>query len=131
MLNDGAGYFTDAPPGWLPFDDRDDFAIQVLDVDLDGDVDIISPSSTVSRGGVGDYLVLLNDGRARFSTAPAGSVLPAGTDGNGFDIEVADFNSDGAADLFLCNRASDARSAGAAAASGGVQRLLFGRLRER
>jgi hypothetical protein len=130
LLNDGAGYFTDAPLGWLPFDDRDDFAIQVLDVDLDSDVDIISPS-TVFRGGVGDYLVLLNDGRARFSTALAGSVLPAGANGNGFDIEVADFNADGAADLFLCNRASESRSAAAAAASGGVQRLLFGRPRER
>jgi hypothetical protein len=130
LLNDGAGYFTDAPAGWLPFDDRDDFAIQVLDVDLDGDVDIISPS-TVFRGGVGDYLVLLNDGRARFSTAPAGSVLPVGANGNGFDIEVADFDVDGVADLFLCNRASDSRSTAAAAASGGVQRLLFRRPRER
>jgi hypothetical protein len=58
-------------------------------------------------------------------------VLPAGANGNGFDIEVADFNADGAADLFLCNRASESRSAAAAAASGGVQRLLFGRRRER
>jgi FG-GAP-like repeat len=126
LLNDGAGYFTDAAPGRLPFDDRDDFAIAALDVDRDGDVDIISPS-TVFRGGVGDYQVLLNDGRARFSTAPAGTVLPAGANGNGFDIEVADFNADGAADLFLCNRASDSRDASAAAASGGVQRLLFGK----
>ena len=130
LLNNGAGYFTDAAPGWLPFDDRDDFAIAVLDVDIDGDVDIISPS-TVFRGSVGDYQVLLNDGRARFSTAPAGTVLPAGANGNGFDIEVADFNADGAADLFLCNRASDARSVSAAAATGGVQRLLFRRPRGR
>jgi hypothetical protein len=49
--------------------------------------------------------------------------MPAAADGNGFDIEVADFDADGLADLFFCNRASIADSA---AASGGLQRLLLG-----
>jgi len=45
-----------------------------------------------------------------------------GVDGNGFDVEVADFDGDGVADLFLCNRASTRQPA----ISGGVQRLLLG-----
>jgi hypothetical protein len=48
-------------------------------------------------------------------------VLPASADGNGFDVEVADFDSDGQKDLFLCNRASLRNDA---QGSGGVQRLL-------
>jgi hypothetical protein len=67
--------------------------------------------------------VLLNDGAARFTAAAADSMLPSTATGNGFDVEVADFDGDGRADLFLCNRAST----GNAAASGGVQRLLLRR----
>jgi hypothetical protein len=66
--------------------------------------------------------VLLNDGRARFTLAVPGAVLPASADGNGFDVEVADFNGDARTDLFLCNRASVDE---APAESGGLQRLLF------
>ena len=123
LLNDGRGVFTPAPPDWQPAGrDRNNFSIQVLDIDSDGDVDIVSPS-TVFDNAAGEYRVLLNDGRARFTDAAPGSVLPAGVDGNGFDTEVADFDGDGRADLFLCNRASEAD----ARRSGGLQRLLLGR----
>jgi hypothetical protein len=94
-------------------------------VEGDGDTDIVAPS-TVFRGGVGEYRVLLNDGAARFSDAAAGAVLPATANGNGFDIEVADYDADGRTDLFLCNRAS---SSDDPSATGGVQRLLLGRAR--
>jgi hypothetical protein len=77
--------------------------------------------STVFARAAGDYRILLNDGRARFTAAEPGAVLPAGVSGNGFDVEVADFDGDGRADLFLCNRAS---VDGDAAGSGGLQRLL-------
>ena len=50
-------------------------------------------------------------------------MLPATAVGNGFDVEVADFDHAGLDDLFLCNRAS---VNGAAADSGGVARLLLG-----
>jgi VCBS repeat protein len=99
-------------------------SMQVLDLDRDGDVDVIIPASR-SMDAVGDYLVLLNDGSGRFSAASPGAVLPASADGNGFDVEVADFDADGITDLFFCNRASIAEP-GSAAAAGGLQRLLFG-----
>jgi hypothetical protein len=125
-LNDGRGTFSAAPAEWHPAGrDASNFTLQVLDVEGDGDTDIVAPS-TVFRGGVGEYRVLLNDGAARFSDAAAGAVLPATANGNGFDIEVADYDADGRTDLFLCNRAS---SSDDPSATGGVQRLLLGRAR--
>ena len=123
LLNDGRGVFTSAPPDWQPAGrDQNNFSIQVLDIDSDGDVDIVSPS-TIFDTAAGEYRVLRNDGRAKFTAAAPGSVLPASVDGNGFDTEVADFDGDGRADLFLCNRASEAD----ARRSGGLQRLLLRR----
>jgi hypothetical protein len=93
----------------------------VLDLDRDGDVDGIV-LTTLIMDGVGGYLALLNDGSGRFTPAVPGAVLPVGADGNGFDVEVGDFDGDGLADLFLCNRASTRQPA----LSGGIQRLLLG-----
>jgi len=123
LLNDGSGVFTDAADDAYPVEDRDHFTLQVVDLDGDGDTDVLAPRSLV-RQGAGDYRVLLNDGRGGYSIAASGSVLPASADGNGFDIEVADFNDDGQDDLFFCNRSSVANP-GAGAASGGQPRLLL------
>jgi len=125
LLNDGSGVFTDGAPARLPDGDRDHFTVQVADLDDDGDMDILAPLTRLS-GEPGDYRVMLNDGAGFFSVAPPGSVLPASAAGNGFDIEVADFNGDGDEDLFLCNRASSGVP-GAAAAAGGQPRLLLKR----
>jgi hypothetical protein len=123
LLNDGRGVFAPAPADWQPAGrDQNNFSLQVLDIDSDGDVDVVSPS-TIFDEAAGEYRVLLNDGRAHFTVAPPGSVLPADVDGNGFDTEVADFDGDGLSDLFLCNRASGADPR----ASGGLQRLLLRR----
>ncbi|HEX5047266.1 MAG TPA: VCBS repeat-containing protein, partial [Gammaproteobacteria bacterium] len=96
-------------------------SVTAVDLDRDGDVDAVVPTTLVMNG-TGDYLALLNDGSGRFTAAASGTVLPAGADGNGFDVEVADFDRDGKADLFLCNRASTRQPA----LSGGIQRLLLG-----
>ena len=126
LFNDGTGVFTDGARERLPDGDRDHFTVQAVDLDDDGDLDIIAPLTRL-RGEPGDYRVMLNDGAGFFSVAPPGSVLPASATGNGFDIEVADFNGDGREDLFLCNRASSRGTGAAAAAAGGRPRLLLRR----
>jgi hypothetical protein len=126
LLNDGKGVFRAAGAGWQPpAGDHSDFTIQAHDLDGDGDVDIVAPN-TLFGPQAGDYRVLLNSGSARFTAARAEVVLPASAVGNGFDVEVADFDADGREDLFLCNRASlrdDPEG------SGGAPRLLLNRAR--
>jgi hypothetical protein len=98
--------------------------LQTADLDRDGDIDVVI-STSLSMASAGDMLVLVNDGSGRFTRAAAGAILPQSADGNGFDVEVADFDADGVEDLFLCNRAS-LPEADAAARTGGQQRLLLG-----
>jgi hypothetical protein len=131
LLNDGSGVFSTAELARFPEDARSDFTVQVVDLDRDGDVDVLAPSTVFPRGEArstrtipGTYLALLNDGSGRFSAARPGTVLPAAAEGNGFDVELADFDDDGLTDLFLCNRASIDQFA---AESGGLQRLLLGK----
>jgi len=121
LINDGSGSYRAAAGRDLPEDARSNFTVQLADLDGDGDLDALLPSTNFARDGAGDYLVLLNDGRGAFVRAPAGAVLPDTATGNGFDIEVADFDGDGAPELFLCNRASTRL---APETSGGRQRLL-------
>jgi hypothetical protein len=120
LLNDGTGVFATADRERFPEDARSNFTAQVVDLDGDGDPDVLAPSTEFGATGAGNYLVLLNDGQGRFAIAPAGTVLPASATGNGFDIEVADFDADGRPELLLCNRASGP----SATRSGGNLRLL-------
>lgn len=133
LLNDGTGHFTRADADAFPEDARSNFTLKTMDIDRDGDVDAVAPSTifpasraefesgTMSRAG--NYQVLLNDGSGAFTVDDAMTVLPGGADGNGFDVEFADFDADGLMDIFLCNRASIPGQE-AAMRSGGVQRLL-------
>lgn len=99
-------------------------SLQLFDLGRDGVTDIVAQVRR-SMPDVGSYQILLNDGGGNFQVAEPGSVLPGSADGNGFDVEVADFDGDGVQDLFLCNRTSVVQATEPARA-GGLQRLLRG-----
>ncbi|HEY0962590.1 MAG TPA: VCBS repeat-containing protein [Pseudomonadales bacterium] len=114
----GSNLFGGPADGWQSG------SMQVFDLGRDGIIDIFAQVSRTMREA-GGYQVLLNDGNGNFVVAASGSVLPTSADGNGFDVEVADFDGDGLQDLFLCNRTSAAQSADQSRV-GGLQRLLRG-----
>ena len=116
LLNDGAGFFSDETAMRLPPRPERSFDGDFVDVDGDGDCDIVTANSVRGSGTPALYSVYLNDGTGHFSDGTT-DVFPAGVVGNGFDVEAADFNGDGRIDLYLASR-------------GGPDRLLFSRERK-
>jgi len=108
LINDGAGNFTDETASRLPsFLDRS-FDGDFVDVDGDGDLDIVTTDA--GAGGVArPFRVFLNDGSGSFELAAPGEVLPTSAIGAGFDIEFADFDGDGLRDLYLASRGTNDR----------------------
>ncbi len=103
LLNDGTGSFTDVTDERLPALADRSFDGDFLDVDGDHDLDIVT--TDVGAGGVPmPYHVFLNDGAGRFELAERGTILPESAIGLGFDIEFADLDGDGRADLYLASR---------------------------
>ncbi len=104
LVNDGSGVFTDATATGLANVRNlgNSFTVHFVDLDDDGDQDIISPQTTL--GGGGDAVVWLNDGTGVFTDATTADVFSSPPDGGIFDIEVVDVNGDGNDDLFVCNR---------------------------
>lgn len=100
LLNDGTGAFTTLP-GALPPDTENAFDGDFVDLDGDGDLDIILAISRFD-GSVPSYTTWENFGEGRFQLWL--DVLPQGLFSNGFDVEAADVNGDGRLDLYLCSR---------------------------
>ncbi len=106
LLNDGKGFFTDITESHLPKDDNRCFGVAFLDIDHDGDADIMTGNTNGARfGGFSPFSVYVNDGKGKFSDA-TGTFMPEGITGRGFDIDFVDLNGDGLNDLFLSNRGS-------------------------
>lgn len=106
LLNDGKGYFKDITSTHLPKDDNRCFGVAFLDIDNDGDADIVTGNTNGARfGGSTPFSVYLNDGKGNFSDA-TGDIIPDNITGRGFDIDFVDLNGDNIKDLFLSNRGS-------------------------
>jgi len=103
LLNDGSGIFTDVTASNLAgvVNTGSSFTIKFVDIDSDGDPDILSPNNTVGQSG--DIEVWLNDGNGVFSS-PAESPFSSAPAGSAFDIEVVDLNADGKDDIYFCYR---------------------------
>lgn len=105
LLNDGKGFFTDITATHLPKDNNRCFGVAFLDIDNDGDEDIVTGNTNGARfGGDTPFSVYVNDGKGRYTDNK--NIFPKSIVGRGFDIDFADFNGDGIKDLFLSNRGS-------------------------
>lgn len=102
-INDGNGFFSEDTariPEEITRLERKFTASLLLDVDLDGDLDLVLGGH--DNAGKRD-VILMNDGAGMFSYAPDEN-MPPRLGGPGFDtvaIETADFNKDGWSDLVM------------------------------
>ncbi len=103
LLNDGSGVYTDATATNLSgvVNMGNSFTIRFVDIDSDGDPDVLSPNNTIAQGG--NIEVWINDGGGIFATASQSPFSTAPT-GSAFNIEVMDMNADGKEDIYFCYR---------------------------
>ena len=97
LVNNGSGYFTDGSAARLPSNRSGNCSdVAVLDVDSDGDVELLV---VTSAGGVGPSRLLVNNGSGYFLDDAAGRGV-AGLGGvGGAVVSLADVNSDGVVDV--------------------------------
>lgn len=106
LVNDGQGSFSDATKQ-LPQDRDRSFDGAFLDLDNDGDLDIVTSNINGDRfGGSTPFRAYVNDGLGTFIDQTASFFLATVT-GRGLDAAYADFNNDGKKDLFLCSRGTN------------------------
>ncbi len=97
LLNDGKGFFKESNTGSLPLEKMHSVDGDLVDIDKDGDLDIIT-----GNGFGNSYEFYLNNGQGKF-TNETSVILPASVRGDGIDIEANDYNNDGKIDLYLSN----------------------------
>ncbi len=106
LINDGTGHFTNQTQARMGLLRNSAFgtACQIVDMDGDGDNDIVKVSTlyNVAPWNARGVLLLFNDGSGNFSTWQ--NLTPAAAP---YMFEVADFNLDGKKDLFVVDDASD------------------------
>lgn len=105
LLNNGDGVFTDVTQDRLPPSAERSFDGDIVDLDNDGDNDIITGNLPGGTNTPQPYVIYRNDGDGIFTVATS-AIFPAGITGFGFDIESADYNGDGVDDLYLASRGS-------------------------
>jgi hypothetical protein len=106
LINDGKARFIDASAEHLPKDEGNAAHGDLHDLDGDGDLDIVRGDVVLGAPTPRAVQALFNDGEGRFAVAPTARWPTVGC--NLFDSAQADFDGDGAPDLYLaCRQGSD------------------------
>lgn len=103
LINNGQGLFQDQTESRLPLDEWNSFDIEAVDLDEDGDLDLIWANGNLWVDSGRGFAAYENDGDGKFTAISAG-LFPEIVEVDGFDIEYADLNGDGKKDLYLCSR---------------------------
>lgn len=106
LLNDGTGHFTDVTTQNLPVNNEGTVDGDFLDIDQDGDLDIVTGNLFLLPSGIFEaspYRIWTNDGTGVFIEETL-EFFPQQINGFGFDIEASDLNGDGKLDLYLASR---------------------------
>jgi hypothetical protein len=105
LLNDGTGRFVDAPAEALPADQAQSMDAAFVDLDGDGDLDLVVANlgDISGRTWTARVRAFLNDGTGRFTDATK-EILPESAVANGMHIEVLDLDADGRSELAVASR---------------------------
>lgn len=104
LLNNGSGIFTDMTSSNIPFDNEHTTEGIFVDIDYDGDPDLITTNIFNNR----PVKVFANNGSGVFEEVTQ-LVLPPGVLGEGIGIKAGDFNGDNLLDLYIVNRGQQDR----------------------
>jgi len=115
LINDGTGVFTDQTAGRVTAVDTYTAQVELIDLDADGDLDVVTRSARSSPLGPRSALVVwIGDGSGNFVDAPgrlpandqeATALVPLDADGDG-DPELAFATSTPSAELYWNDRGS-------------------------
>lgn len=106
VLNDGRGFLTYASASHLPVDAMGGTVVKFVDLDDDGDVDILSSIPPFPWHFAGRHEVLVNDGSGHFRRDIERRLLGEVPNGRVYDFEAADFDGDGDLDLIESSQTS-------------------------
>jgi hypothetical protein len=103
LENDGSGAFTSRE---LPDDSWETLDVDLVDLDDDGDLDIVRANSEVAFNQLvpAPFEAWMNDGAGNFS--PASEEMFPYVEGLWLDVDAGDLDGDGDLDLYLCSRAT-------------------------
>ena len=102
LINKGHGVFSDETETRLPQHEEHTVDGDFIDIDDDGDLDIVTANTNSLRRGSA-FRILVNIGGGNFREVTE-QLFPSSPQGVGFDVEAADYNGDGRLDFYFAVR---------------------------